>query len=248
MAVEEIADLAARPILGGEVQRDVGPVEGMDEDPRLGRKQFAGDVGAGHGIGGGGQRDHLDGQAGLAEGGAHAGELAIFGTEVVAPLRDAVRLVDRQPADAGDRQKRGQAGADQPLGRDEEQAQRAGLQPGEGLAVLFLAVHGIERGGGNADPLHLRHLVAHQGDQRRDDDRQSAIEKRRQLVAHGLAAAGRHDGEHVGAGQDRGDDLVLAGTEIVIAESGLHCRAGAGKVIGHDAVCPRNAVRFVRLS
>ncbi len=83
---------------------------------------------------------------------------------------------------------------------------------------LVLAGRRVEGRGGDAEAAHLLHLVAHQRDQRRDDDGERAVDDRRQLVAHRLAAAGRHDGEHVLAGEHGGDDLGLAGAEIVVAE------------------------------
>jgi len=64
----------------------------------------------------------------------------------------------------------------------------------------------------------LRHLVAHQRDQRRHHDGEAVAQQGRELVAQRLAAAGRHDGEHVVSGQDRLDDLGLAGPEGAEAE------------------------------
>ncbi len=75
-------------------------------------------------------------------------------------------FVDGQPRDAEAAQPAHQPLASQPLGRDEEQTQIAGIQPVPGLGGLALAVHGIERGGGDARPRQLPDLVAHQGNQR----------------------------------------------------------------------------------
>jgi hypothetical protein len=55
------------------------------------------------------------------------------------------------------------------------------LRPG--LARLGLTGLGIERRGGEAQRLHLADLIAHQGDQRRNDQGQAFAEQGRQLIA-----------------------------------------------------------------
>ena len=62
--------------------------------------------------------------------------------------------------------------------------------------------------------LQLRNLIAHQRDQRRDDNGQSVPQKRGQLIAERLAAARRHHGEHVSPFEDRADNIILARPEI----------------------------------
>ncbi len=59
------------------------------------------------------------------------------------------------------------------------------------------------------------HLVAHQRDQRRDDHRHALAHQRGQLEAQRLAAARRHDRQHVAACGHRLDDLLLSGAETV---------------------------------
>ncbi len=81
------------------------------------------------------------------------------------------------------------------------------------------------------------HLVAHQRDQRRDDDGEPAAEQRRKLVAQRLAAAGRHDREHIPAGEDRLDDLRLPLAERREAEHAAQQVMGGGEV-GHSSYCP----------
>jgi hypothetical protein len=76
-------------------------------------------------------------------------------------------------------------------------------------------------GGGDAERAHLLHLVAHQREQRRDDDGQAALHMRRQLVAHRLAAAGRHDRENRRAGENGVDDFGLSRPEVAVAEDAL---------------------------
>ena len=79
-----------------------------------------------------------------------AAEGEIFGAEVVAPLRDAMRLVDRQQRDVGLGQQLDRVGPRQPLGRDVEQAQLAPAQQPEDARVLGRLVAGIEAAGRDA--------------------------------------------------------------------------------------------------
>ena len=104
--------------------------------------------------------------------------------------------------------------AQQPLGRDVEQAQRALAQALRRSRRRSLDVgRGIEARRLDAELAQLRDLVAHQRDQRRDDQRQALADERRKLEAERLAAAGRHHREHVLAAERRGEDLLLAGAE-----------------------------------
>ena len=80
-----------------------------------------------------------------------------------------------------------------------------------------------------------RALVAHQGDERRDDDGQVVAGERGQLVAEALAAAGRHHDERVAAVERGLDRVALARAEGGEAEQreqllgrGVDRRAGRG--------------------
>ena len=61
-------------------------------------------------------------------------------------------------------------------------------------------------------------LVLHQGDQRRDDQRQARQHQGRQLVAERFAAAGGKDGRRRFAGQQVPDHLALPRFEVGKAE------------------------------
>ena len=68
----------------------LGAVEAQDEGVHLAAEQQLGNVLAGNGIGGGGER--RDGDAG--EQMPEAAQVLVFGAEGRTPLRDAVGLVD----------------------------------------------------------------------------------------------------------------------------------------------------------
>ena len=69
-------------------------------------------------------------------------------------------------------------------------------------------------------------LVAHQGDQGRDDDGQAVESQARKLVAERLARAGRHHHHGVAALERRLHGLALAGAEVLEPEQLVQERVG----------------------
>ena len=143
-----------------------------------------------------------------------------------------MRLVDRQQRDLGALEQRQRVALEQALGRHIDEPQFAARDPLEDRPVFGRIVGRVEARRRDAVGGQLRHLVAHQRDQRRHDDGEPVVYQRRKLVAERLAAAGRHHRQHVAAGEDGGDDVGLAGPELREAEG----RAKAllrGCEIGH---------------
>ena len=104
--------------------------------------------------------------------GEQGADAAVVGAEVVAPVGDAVRLVDHQQA-AG-RGQPGQhlvaeAGVVEPLGADQQHVDLAGADRVVDRLPL-LDVGRVDGDRADAGALGGRDLVAHQGEQRRDDD------------------------------------------------------------------------------
>ena len=223
--VDELDNLAelhlARRALH-DVQRDVGAVKRTDEQARLGDVQLLGDVVARDAVGGGRQGHHGDVGILLFE----RSQLGVFGTEIVAPLRDAVGLVDGKQADSVDDGARPAANlAQQFLGRDIQQLDLALQQQVHGLAVLAIALLTVQRQGGNAVLLQRVDLVVHQRQQGRDDDGKALIAHQAgNLVAQRLAATRRHQHDAVAAVQRVADDVPLLPPETVIAIAGLEQR------------------------
>ena len=219
-------------------QRQVGSVEAGDDGVRFGDPEAGADVGDDGRGRGGGQCQHAFG----GELAGALGELEVVGPEVVAPLRDAVRLVDGEQRDPRACELGEEALVVEALRCDVEELERAGAEPVEDLALLGGVEARVEPR--RVDPASLEEvdLILHQRDQRGHDDRHPVEQQRRQLVAEALARAGREDGEGGPAGEKRLDDLLLSGTEGVEAESrGEHfermlCGCGAvghaGRLIG----------------
>ncbi len=198
----------------------------MHEDGRGSAEELRRDIGPRCRIGG--RREGCGLHAAELIAGSADGE--IFGPEGMPPLRYAMRLVDRQQAHIGALELCEGAGLREALGRDVEQPQGSAGQPRGRLPVLSLVVGRVEARGRDPAASELRHLVAHQRDQRRDHDRQAVAQQRRQLIAQRLAAAGGHHREHVAAGQDGIDDLTLAGPELGKAEHSAQQVPGVGEV------------------
>ena len=195
-------------------QRQVRPVEAGDDRVRLLDPEAGADV-----------RD--DGRRRRRRQRQHAlggelarplGQLQVVGPEVVAPLGDAVRLVDREERDPRARELGEEALVVEALRRDVEELQRAGAEPVEDLALLGGVEARVEPCGVDPAPLQEVDLILHQRDQRRDDDRHPVEQQRGQLVAEALARSGREDGERGPPGEERLDDPLLSRAEGVEAE------------------------------
>ena len=145
------------------------------------------------------------GAVGPAAAAGRIGQAAVVGTEVVPPLRDAVRLVHGEARQrAAPTRSPGERFGREALGRDVEEAElsipRARRWP--------RAAPPARRASGARPPrmplrFKLVHLVLHEGDERRDDERQARQDHGRELIAERLSGAGRHDGENVPAGEHR---------------------------------------------
>ena len=142
----------------------------------------------------------------------------IAGAEVLPPLADAVGLVHRHHADLPLLREPLEARHLQPLRGHIDDLIPALPRTAEhqGFLVVGQAVVQERR---RHTGLHQRpHLIFHQADQRRDHDGDARQQQRGHLVADGLARTGGHHGQNVLPGQQPGDDLLLTGTEAIIAE------------------------------
>jgi len=95
------------------------------------------------------------------------GQGQVVGPEVVAPLRDAVRLVDREQRDGAPVQQPRRGLHAQPFRRQVEQVQLAGQEGRLHLTALLAVLRGVQEAGAHAQGGERIHLVLHQGDQRR---------------------------------------------------------------------------------
>ena len=149
------------------------------------------------------------------------GHPPVVGPEVVAPVGDAVDLVDDDQARStgDDRRPPGEElGVGQSLGRHEEEIDLVGLHPVGDLGPVLLVAR-VDGRGLDAEPLSGLQLVAHERQQRRDEQRRpetlTAEEMGGEEVDGALAPPGPLHEQHPPALVDQGRDrLPLTGTEL----------------------------------
>jgi len=172
------------------------------------------DLGARERVGGGGERDARNVREALVQ----HGQLQVLRAKIVAPLRYAVRLVDREQRDARTIEQLEAAGREQSFGRHVEQVEFAGDERTFDRGGFARAERRIQECRPHAELAQRFHLVVHQRDQRRDDDAGAVAHERRNLVAQRLAGAGGHQHQRIAAGDDVIDDGRLVAAERVVAE------------------------------
>jgi hypothetical protein len=186
-------------------------------------------------------------------------EPAVVRPEVVAPLADAVRLVDRDQRDPRrrDPQRVDEPRAAEPLRRDVDQRVHPGADAVDDVALLLGPGGRGQRRRGDAAGAQRVDLVLHQRDQRRHHERDAALiaeHHRRELVAQRLAGAGRHHRDHRVAGEHVGDHVGLARAQPVVPEPLERARErvrngciddGRGEHRRHPTRSPRQLHRLV---
>ena len=136
-------------------------------------------------------------------------------------MRDAVRLVDRNQADADALQRADHALGHQALGGHVEDAHLAGGHTLPDGDIVLAAGGGVDGLRCNAGKFECCDLILHQRDQRRDHDRQPALAQCRDLIGQRLAGARGHDRKHMAPIEQAVDDPFLAGAEAVEPEDFL---------------------------
>jgi hypothetical protein len=199
---------------------EVRPVEGPDELERRAQLQLGGDVAADARGGSGGEGMQADAGKPVA----HRPELPVLRPEIVAPLADAVRLVDRDvrhPAEPLDERLAALTG--QPLRRHVEQGVTPLTDAGRDRRLPVGAHRAVVERRLDAVFDQRVDLVLHQRDQRRHHQAQPAADQRRRLEAERLAAAGRQHDDRVAPRHDRVHRLALQRAERGVAPVGGEC-------------------------
>ena len=142
--------------------------------------------------------------------------------------------ITSRPTDLGEQRQHlvAEAGVVEPLGADQQQVDRAG---GEPVAddVPFVAIGAVDRVRPQPEALGGGDLVAHQRQQRADDQRRSgaglAQQRGRDEVDRRLAPAGPLHAQHAGAVDDHVVDcLELVGAELRVRIAGQRPQAIQG--------------------
>ena len=160
------------------------------------------------------------------EGSQKVADASIVGAEVVAPVADAVGLIDDEQARPGSevgQLLRAERGIVEPLGAHQEDVD---LIVGQGLAHLgpVEGVRRIHRHRADPRPGRCGDLVTHEGQQRRDDDRRPRSvgpqQRRRDEVDRRLAPSRALDDQHpLAIPDERENRLQLSLVEVDILAS-----------------------------
>ena len=211
--LEEPQQLRSRVGLLLDDIADVGAVEGGDVFLRLAEPEPVVDLAPRDRVGGRGERDARHPREVLSD----IGDAEVFRSEVVAPLRHAVRLVDREECDAGAVgrvvEKREERRHQQPLRCDIEQVETSGHQLAAEGGGLLGARRGVPERRRHTEQVQRLDLVVHERDERRHHDADTGTHQRRQLIAQRLAATGRHEHDGVGPRDRTVDDRLLRPAE-----------------------------------
>ena len=197
---DEREQLLARLDLGVDAVLDVRPVEARDEVLRIGsrRRSVISRCVASVAVAVRATR----GTPGNCS--PRSPRVEVVGAEVVAPLRHAVGLVDRDDAQGAALQERARRRVREPLGGDVDEVELAREVRALDGRALRRRLGRVEVGGADAVGDERVDLVVHERDERADDEARALADERGDLVDQALAAAGRHEHDRVAAG----DDLV----------------------------------------
>ena len=214
------ADLTRQLVAPLDAVSQVGAVEAADEDLRLTERQLLDDVVADSLIRGRGEGVDAD----LGELLAKEFQSAIVGPKVVAPVADAVGLVDRKKTDARVPQTLDQPFRVETLGGQIDQLEPLGIQVSCDVPLLLGSEGAVDESGGHTVGPQGVDLVLHQRDQRRDDNSHAVHADCRSLITERLPAAGRQHDQRVLTLQHAEHRRLLQGAELVIAP--MHLQGG----------------------
>ena len=140
----------------------------------------------------------------------------IFRTEIMAPMRDAVRFIDGKQGNAV-REATQQIANRQPFRTDVKQIKTIGVELSADPQLFFCADVGVQSTGTQSGLARGRLLIIHQGDQRTDDQHQTGPARCGNLITQTLATTGRQDHQRILFSKRCPNSIRLERTEIIIA-------------------------------
>ena len=209
---------------------DVGPVEAGGVDEGIVQFEAMQHVAAGRLVGSGGERHHRH----LGEPLLEPSQRRVFGPKIVAPLGDAVGLVDGEQPEGQLCQSIQKLVLQQPFGGDIDQLDLATAHGGKVLDHLLPAQGGVDIDRCHAVGPQAVHLILHQRNEGRDHHSEPGAQQRRDLVTEGLAATGGLEHQGIAPRHYLLDDLELARPKLLVAEDRLQQgKGGIGQGVGN---------------
>ena len=210
MPLDYFLDLRRGVVPVGDAKHQVGSMQATDDHGRVTKGQAGDnvllDLCRSRG------REGMDGLAGCQL--AQDRKVPVGLAVIVAPLADAMRLVDDAIGHGQRAQELTHPRMCQRFGRKVEQAQVAcPCFVGHGTPVVRRHV-AVQGRGSDTHGLQVPDLVLHQRDERRDDQGQLVPCHGGQLVTQGLAAPRRQDNQAVTPVEDRLDGRNLVGKQV----------------------------------
>ena len=210
--VADVQELTAFVFRFADDITEVRTLEAGLEEVALAEAQLVHDVFRNLRGGGGGEGYH-----GGVNGFTETADLEIVRAEVIAPLRDAVGLVDHYIINVQDLQIAAEQTCAETLRGDIEELAAAVCGVVQRV-VHLMTVHSRMHGDGpDAAGLQILHLVFHKGDKRSDHQSRAVLQQSGNLETDALASAGGQDSESVATLQGGVHDLLLHGPEGVVA-------------------------------
>ena len=154
----------------------------------------------------------------LWQGTHELGYFQVAGTEILPPVRNAMRLVDSHQRDCEPAAHSEKALAGKSLRRDVNYAEFPRGSPVEHPEIFLRGEGAVYARSAHAGLLQSLYLVFHQRNKRRNNDGRPTEHERGYLVAHGFSGAGGHYAKAVLPGNDVVDDLPLTGSEFAVPE------------------------------
>ena len=210
MPVDDLLALRYDVGLGDDAIGQVGSIERADGDIWRSQSELFEDIVANFLSGCCGQGH----DRGVREVASEFGQLSVFGSKIVSPLRHAVGFVDGDHVDLVALKQVGKVVLQSSFGRGEEQAELLVFEFLE--QVPFFLMGGARVPTSRRDPQLQQSvdLVFHQRDQGADDDRASAPVERGSLVAEGFPPSGGHDDQCIALAEGCCDRFFLGVSEL----------------------------------
>ncbi|MND99007.1 hypothetical protein D3C80_913830 [compost metagenome] len=187
-------------------------------------------VAAGRLVCGGGERHHGH----LGEPLLEPPQRRVFGAKIVAPLGDAVGLVDGEQPEGQFCQPIQKLVLQQPLGGDIDQLDLAATHGGKVLDHLLPAQGRVDVDRRHAVGAQAVHLILHQRDEGGDHHPEPGPQQRRDLVTERLAATCGLEHQGIAPRHYLFDDLELARPKLLVAEDRLQQgKGGIGQGVGN---------------